>query len=494
MLILDEPTSGVDPIARDRFWELLIDLSRNRAVTIFVSTHFMNEAERCDRVCLMHAGRVLAQGAPAELTRATGKRNLEEAFVSYIEQADREKESRETISSQLTPPAAAPAGIWHPPSSAPFSATRLWALAKREALEIRRDPVRLAFALLGPLLLMIVFGYGISFDVENLSYAVLDRDQTPESRAYLENFAGSRYFKQQPPLADYAGLERRLADGSLKLAIEIPPRFGRDLKRGREPEVAVWVDGANPFRAEVSRGYAEGVHQAYLAELARQSPMPTPASIPTANVEMRFRYNQDFQSVYAMVPGTIMMLLGMFPAMMTALAVVREKELGSITNLYTTPLTRLEFLLGKQLPYVAIAFLNFVCMVALALLLFRVPIKGSYSALAVGALLYVAGSTAFGLFVSTFVRTQIAAIFASAILTTMPAIQFSGLLMPVSSLSRDARAIGAAFPSTYFHHVSVGAFTKGLGFAELRGDYVALTSLILIFLLLALAFLRKQER
>ena len=176
---------------------------------------------------------------------------------------------------------------------------------------------------------------------------------------------------------------------------------------------------------------------------------------------MRFRYNQDFKSVYAMVPGTIMMLLGMVPAMMTALAVVREKELGSITNLYVTPLTRTEFLLGKQLPYIAIAFVNFLCMVALALLLFRVPIKGSFGALALGALLYVAGTTAFGLLISTFVRTQIAAIFASAILTTMPAIQFSGLLVPVSSLSRDGQVIGAAFPEHLFSSRQRGRLHQG---------------------------------
>ena len=492
ILILDEPTSGVDPVARDRFWELLIDLSRNRGVTIFVSTHFMNEAERCDRVCLMHAGVVLAQGAPTEVVQAAKAKNLEDAFISYIERASSE------LSLAPAPVDVAPATpLTSPAPRAPrpslFSVGRLWALVKRESLEVRRDPVRLAFALLGPLLLMIVFGYGISFDVESLSYAVLDHDRTPESRAYLENFAGSRYFKEQPPLLDYAALERRLNSGNLKLAIEIPPRFGRDLKRGRAPEVGVWVDGANPFRAEVSRGYVEGVHQAYLAELARQDPAPVSAGKPPATIEVRFRYNQNFKSTYAMVPGTIMMLLGLIPAMMTALAVVREKELGSITNLYVTPLTRPEFLLGKQLPYVVIAFINFLCMVALALVLFRVPVKGSYGALALGALLYVAGTTAFGLLISTFVRTQIAAIFASAILTTMPAIQFSGLLVPVSSLSRDAKAIGATFPSTYFHHVSVGAFTKGLGFAELRTDYAALGVLIALFLLLALALLRKQE-
>ena len=493
MLILDEPTSGVDPVARDLFWELLIDLSRNRGVTIFVSTHFMNEAERCDRVCLMHAGRVLAQGTPGELANAAGTASLEDAFICYIEQANAGG-ARTSVTGDVVPASVPTMPNGREQDTGRFSLGRLLALIKRESLELARDPVRLAFALLGPLLLMIVFGYGISFDVENISYAVLDHDRTPESRAYLENFAGSRYFREQAPLLDYAALERRMRSGEVKVAIEIPPGFGRDLKSGRVPQVGVWVDGANPFRAEVSRGYVEGVHQVYLAELARHAPAPVAVGRSPATIEVRFRYNQDFRSVYAMVPGTIMMLLGMVPAMMTALAVVREKELGSITNLYVTPLTRIEFLLGKQLPYVAIAFLNFLCMVALALLLFRVPLKGSFEALALGALLYVGGSTAFGLFVSTFVRTQIAAIFASAILTTMPAIQFSGLLVPVSSLSRDAQVIGAIFPSTYFHHVSVGAFTKGLGFAELRADYAWLALLIGMYLLAALSLLRKQEK
>jgi len=488
MLILDEPTSGVDPVARDHFWELLIDLSRNRGVTIFVSTHFMNEAERCDRICLMHAGRVLAQGAPAELTAAAGAATLEDAFVAYIERASELPAPAGSLA--LVPETPLVEGL---PRVEAFSLRRLLALMRRESLEVRRDPVRLAFALLGPLLLMIVFGYGISFDVENLSYAVLDQDRTPDSRAYLENFAGSRYFREQPPLADYKELERRLANGTLKIAIEIPPQFGRDLRRGRSPEIGVWVDGANPFRAEVSRGYVEGVHQAYLDELARRDPAAT-VNNPLARVEVRFRYNQNFKSVYAMVPGSIMMLLGLIPAMMTALAVVREKELGSITNLYVTPLTRTEFLLGKQLPYVAIAFFNFLCMAALALVVFHVPIKGSYGALGFGALLYVTGTTAFGLLISTFVRTQIAAIFASAILTSMPAIQFSGLLVPVSSLSPDAKVIGALFPATHFHHIAVGTFTKGLGVAGVLRDYAFLAALIVLFVLLALTALKKQER
>ncbi len=491
MLILDEPTSGVDPVARDRFWELLIDLSRNRGVTIFVSTHFMNEAQRCDRVALMHAGKVLAQGTPAAIIEERGAANLEEAFIAYLQEA----EAGERTAADGTPAGdafEAPARAAQVPAPARFSPGRLWAYVRRETLEILRDPIRLAFALLGPILLMIVFGYGISFDVENLSYAVLDRDRSPESRTYLENFSSSRYFRERPALRDHMDMEQGLRSGRLKFAIEIPPDFGKDLKRGRHPQVAAVLDGANPFRAETSRGYLEGVHQAYLARIARDDGQAPPA-LPV-NVEIRFRYNQDFKSVFAMVPGVIMMVLILIPAMMTALGVVREKELGSITNLYVTPVTRLEFLLGKQLPYVVLSLVNFACLLLLTVFLFEVPIKGSLPALLAGATLYVIAATEFGLLISTFVKSQIAAIFASAILTTLPAIQFSGLLLPVSSLSRDAKLMGAAFPSTYFHHISVGVITKGLRLHELIPDYAALLAVIGAFLLLALALLRKQER
>jgi ribosome-dependent ATPase len=491
MLILDEPTSGVDPVARDRFWELLIDLSRNRGVTIFVSTHFMNEAQRCDRVSLMHAGKVLAQGTPAAIAEGRGAANLEEAFIAYLQDA----EAGERNAADAGPADDAfqtPGHASQDPAPARFSPARLWAYVRRETTEILRDPIRLAFALLGPIVLMIVFGYGISFDVENLPYAVLDRDRSPESRTYLEGFSSSRYFREQPPLIEYKDMEQGLRSGRLKFAIEIPPDFGKDLKRGRRPEVAAWLDGSNPFRAETSRGYLEGVHQAYLARIARDDGQPL-RKLPV-DLEVRFRYNQDFKSVFAMVPGVMMMVLILIPAMMTALGIVREKELGSITNLYVTPVTRLEFLLGKQIPYVVLSLLNFACLLLLTVFLFEVPVKGSLLALTAGATLYVIAATEFGLLISTFVKSQIAAIFASAILTTLPAIQFSGLLLPVSSMSRDARIMGAVFPSTYFHHISVGAITKGLRLRDLIPDYASLTVLIGAFLLLALALLRKQEK
>ena len=488
ILILDEPTSGVDPLARDRFWEALIDLSRNQGVTIFVSTHFMNEAARCDRIALMDSGCVLATGTPAELVRFREVATLEDAFVSYLEEAtgSRARASEVVLlsgSANRSRPEAA---------SSRFSPRRLLAYTIREALELLRDPIRLGFSLFGTALLMLVFGFGVSTDVNNLSFAVLDHDQSPESRAYLEELRGSTYFVEKPPLADYGELDNRLRSGAIRTAIEIPPAFGRDIKRGRPVWVAAWVDGAMPFRAETIRGYLQGMHELYLADPAVKT--TGPAAPTPADIELRFKYNQDFDSIYAMVPSTIALMLGLFPAILMALGVVREKELGSITNLYVTPVTRIEFLIGKQLPYVAVAMANLTLMFTMALFVFQVPLRGSFPALLVGALLYVTAMTAYGMLISAFTSTQIAALFGTSILTVLPATQFSGMMTPVSSLAGAAQLIGRAFPMTYFVPISVGTFTKGLGFADLGANLAALAAFIPILTGLNLLLLRKQER
>jgi len=494
VLILDEPTSGVDPLARDRFWELLIDLSRKEGVTIFVSTHFMNEAARCDRVSLMDSGRVLATDTPAGLIAARGTARLEDAFISFLEEAAGAEAGAATELPARAANEMAGASGTEPASSrsSSFSLQRLAACTIREALELVRDPIRLGFALFGTTFLMLVLGFGISTDVNSLAFAVLDHDQSHESRAYLEELRGSAYFVEKPPLADYLDLEKRLADGDIDAAIEIPPGFGRDIARRRPAWVATWIDGARPFIAQTIRGYLEAMHQLYLADPITRTTQPTPP--PPADIEVRFKYNQDFESIYAMVPGTISILLALFPAILMALAVVREKELGTITNLYVTPVTRLEFLLGKQMPYVGLAMVNFALMFTMALLVFGVPLKGSFLALLAAALIYVTATTAYGMLVSAFAHTQIAALFGTTILTVLPATMFAGMMVPVSSLTGMARIMGRLFPMTYFLPVSVGTFTKGLGFAELVTNLAALLLFIPVLLALSLLLLRKQER
>jgi len=489
LLILDEPTSGVDPVARDLFWRLMIDLARRDGVTIFISTHFMNEALRCDRISLMHAGRVLVSDTPAAIIARHGAATLEQAFIACLQEAAGPADAAAAAPATA---AARVAGVAAPaPRRWGFSLARALTYSLREGLELRRDPVRASLALLGTALLMFIIGYGISLDVENLSFAVLDRDQTGLSQSYALNLAGSRYFVEKPPIADHAELDARMRSGELALAIEIPAGFGRDLQRGRTVTIAAWADGAMPTRGETVRGYVQAMHVQWLATMARQRLGAAPA--PAGTLETRYRYNPDVKSLPAMVPAVIPLLLMMIPAMLTALSVVREKELGSILNLYVTPVTRAEFLLGKQLPYVLLALLNFALMAALAVTVFGVPIKGSLPSLGLAALLFVLVSTGFGLLASTFTRSQIASIFVTMIGTLIPCVQFAGLLNPVSSLEGLGAVIGRVYPATHFLAISRGVFSKSLGAGDLASSYWALAAAVPVVLGAAVLLLKKQE-
>ncbi len=487
MLILDEPTSGVDPVARDMFWQLMVDLSRQDKVTIFISTHFMNEAERCDRMSLMHAGKVLASGTPQELVKQRGAANLEEAFISWLQEAA--GPAPEATLSQVAAP------VVHENSQPPrqgFSLRRLFSYSRREALELRRDPVRSTLALMGTVILMLIMGYGISMDVENLRFSVLDRDQTVSSQAWSLNLAGSRYFIEQPPLTSYDELDKRMRSGEVAVAIEIPPNFGRDIARGTPVKIGVWVDGAMPSRAETVRGYVQAMHQTWLQDVMARQPNANGQN-GLMTIETRYRYNPDVKSLPAIVPAVIPLLLMMIPSMLSALSVVREKELGSIINLYVTPTTRSEFLLGKQLPYIVLGMLNFLLLCALSVFVFGVPHKGSFLTLTLAALLYVTIATGLGLLISTFMKSQIAAIFGTAIITLIPATQFSGMIDPVASLEGPGRWIGEIYPTSHFLTIARGTFSKALDLMDLWQLFIPLAIAIPVVIGLSVLLLKKQE-
>ena len=493
ILILDEPTSGVDPIARDNFWELLIDLSRKQGVTIFITTHFMNEGMRCDRISLMNAGKVLACDAPQKLIDDRGATNLEEAFIGYMESAIPEEA---TAGKETKKPSASTAAAVQPmkkPSAFQLHLGRMIAYARNETMQILRDPVRLVFSFLGSALLMLVFGFGITTDIENIRYAAFDLDQSPESRAYLEQFAGSKpYFVQTPPVRSSDEGLRRLQSDNVSVVLEMPPNFGRDLRRGSNPDVLAEVDAAMTFRGETVAQYVQGVHNKMLQNPANGlqiGPMKN-----TAKFEERYMYNPTFESVYSIVPSIPALLLVLIPAILMAVSIVREKELGSMINFYVTPTGRLEYLLGKQLPYIAIGMLNFFILVAMALVVFGVPIKGSFLFLTFTTLLYVTATTGIGMAISTFTTSQVAAVFVTAILTITPTIQFSGLLQPVSTLMGKARIVGTLWPTTYYMHSSVGAYTKGLRPELMLQDIIFLACCIPILWAFSTLGLRKQEK
>jgi ribosome-dependent ATPase len=493
ILILDEPTSGVDPVARDHFWELLIKLSRENNVTIFVTTHYMNEAYRCDRVALMSMGRVLACESPDELISRRGCKTLEDAFIGYmmddiatsgsIPAEDEEKQSIPLVifSDRV-----------HKQQQL-FDIYRLAALVRRETIELFRDPVRLITSFIVAPILLIVFGFGISTDIENINFAVLDYDRTLWSRDYLEYYSGSRYFTEKASIGSPSEIEKGFQKGDFKMVIEVPPGFEKDIKRGRSPFVGIWIDGTMPFRAETTKNYVEGVHLGYLADLAKTLPVQ-PAGLTNARIEPRYWYNPLVRSRYAVVPGLLAVVLMLVPSMLTAIGVVREKELGSIANFYSSPMTRMEFLWGKQLTYVAVNAISFLVLVSVILFLFKIPFKGSYPALVVGALLYIIVSTGIGLFISTFTQTQIAALVAAFVITLVPSFDFSGLITPVSALTGGAKVMSLIFPARYFLSISVGTFTKGIGFPELVWDYVFLAVIYASIQGMTVMLLKKQDK
>jgi ribosome-dependent ATPase len=495
ILILDEPTSGVDPVARDSFWELLITLSRDQGVTIFVTTHFMNEGMRCDRISLMNAGKVLACDVPQKLIEARHAPNLEEAFIAYMEDAIAANPTPAGTSAPAAEPAPSTAATTPVQQSAiALAIGRLRAYARNETMQIMRDPVRLMFAFLGSALLMLVFGFGITTDVEHIRYTSLDQDQSPESRRYLEQFAGSpRYFSKTTVPASFDQALSHLQSDATSLVLEIPPNFGRDFRRGNQPEVLAQVDGAMVFRGDTVGQYVQGVHATFMRDLVQQLQFNVPFT-NKANIQDRYMYNPTFDSVYSIVPSVPALLLLLIPAILMTVSIVREKELGSMINFYVTPTRKLEYLLGKQLPYVVIGIINFVILTVLALIIFQVPIKGSFLTLFFCTILYVAATTGLGMVTSTFTSSQVAAVFVTAILTIVPTIQFSGLLQPVSTLQGNAARIGSIWPASYYMHSSLGAYTKGLDPSLMVRDLVFLACCIPVLLGISLFGLRKQER
>ena len=739
VLILDEPTSGVDPAARDMFWRHLLRMSREDKITIFVTTHFMNEAARCDRISFMHQGRVLAIGTPAELVAQYHAPNLEEAFVQYLlldEKAQKGKTELpppsqrsaagegwgggsnrvsapdmktssdtaanesptapaspaalppspcgggdgggvrphtvdtdsstdvgrpfmadienvghkcptydtggETLTSvpRVTPPQPSPTGggslsveagasgssnsdseppaitIDHTPTAAPSSAAlppppvgegrgggskptsvasflndaisvpetssaeatatlpppqpspaadagasceggslpvgespagaespavlpppsqrsaagegwgggsaristsdvetssdttakasptpttgllpwlaTIRTFAIREGKELLRDHVRTFFALFGPVILMTAVTWGVSFDVGQLAFAVRDHDQSAESRAITEYFSGSANFRALPPLATDADIDTALESSTAKMVIDIPPGFGRDLLRGNRPELGFYLDGAESFNAASLNGYIISILGDYARDQARAHGIALPPD--AARIVPRYRYNPDFKSILAIAPGVLMLALSLFPAMMAAVGVVREREIGSIANFYASPASRLQFLLGKQLPYLAAAMTSFLILYLMMRYWFGVPLNGSAAALISGTFLMCCTTTATGLLVSCFTRSQVAAIFITAVGTVMPAMSFSGFLVPVSSLQGGAYVMGKILPSAWYANLTTGTFTKGLGYPELIREHLILGSYYLLLLALATANLKKQER
>ena len=483
LLILDEPTSGVDPSARNGFWAELHRLADEDNVTIFVSTHYLSEAERCDRVAFMDQGRILETGSPSSIKNAFGTETLEDAFIACLKQKRSKPDSEFPTQKVLITQSNLAHVRWR-------SLRRLVATAFRESRELIRDPVRLGVSLLASAFLLLVLGHGISMDVSNLTFAVQDHDRSAASRALVEELEGSRYFTRRPNPENENAAERMLTSGEASLLVDIPPSYGRSLRSGQPSEIGFWLDGGMPSRAETAASYAQMLFQGYLLNL-QSSRMETASTFET---EIRYRYNPNVESAMAFAPGCIGILLMLTPAMLMAVAIAREKELGPILNLYATPLRVWEFLIGKQLPYILIGVVNFIVLFLLVRVEFGVPFSGSFPALLLAAILQSVVATGFGMIIAALTRSQVAALTAAQILTMVPSIGYSGLVVPIGSMEGAAWYVAHGFPSSYFHGAVIGSFLKDFGFQDMAWRLWALLGFGLAFLALALFMTREQER
>ena len=368
---------------------------------------------------------------------------------------------------------------------------RIFAITKRELREIIHDPMRISLCLIAPILLMIVFSYGVNFDINNITTVAVDQDHSQQSRAYIAQYQHSRYFNFVGYAATTQAGNAALAANQAQLLINIPAGFTRDLMDGQTPTLAITLDGSNPLVARLIQGYVMAINNNYLQQLFMQTHgMQLPQAF---HVETRYWYNQAMESKYALVPGFIALILLSIPAILAALAIVREKELGTLVNFYVTPITRLELLFGKQIPYVLINCVNLLILTLMTICLFRVPLLGNSLAFFSGGLLYILVSTSFGLFLSSFTRTQIASIIITFIVTLVPSFLYSGLLAPISSLVHVEYIIGTLFPTYYFVSICINVFTKGLGFSANISNYCVLLIFFIGFSSLSCLMLKKQE-
>jgi len=377
---------------------------------------------------------------------------------------------------------------------------RVWAVTYKEWREILRDRLFFAMAFGLPVLIFLVLSYGISFDVEKIPFAVHDQDRTAMSRDFLHRFIDSRYFDYKGDVSSERDLDPLLADSDIRFAIIIPPRFQERLLAGQATSVQSLIDGVFPYRAEVAKGYVTAIIANYnalsladhLAGKLGTSREQALIQVSPVRLESRYLYNQALSSQWSISSGLMMLVLMVTPPFLTALGVVREKENGSIYNIYASTISRSEFILGKFLPYLLISCLNILVLWWLVMNVFGTPFKGDPLFYYVASVIYVICTAGAGLLVSLLVRTQIAAVTLTMVISFVPAMLYSGLMVPIESMATETKIESHLFPTLYYLRISWGSFLKGLGWAELWFDVAAL--MLYAILLWVIGFLNFHKR
>jgi len=373
---------------------------------------------------------------------------------------------------------------------------RTLAVASKETKEILRVKLFLILAFVVPFIMFIVFGYGISLDIEHMPFAYIDHDHSQLSAQLVEKFKG-RFFDLREELFDQKRADRLLTGGRLRAVMVIPPDFSREVYKGNRAEVQFLIDGGYPYRALTIKGYAQAIIGAFERELMEEKVKRSGLSgqlVHPIGIETRYFFNESLKSSYALVPGLIVIILLMNPAVLTALAIAREKEFGTIYNIYSTPIRKWEFLIGKIIPYLVISAINFFVIVIAIRVLFQIPMKGHLTSLMPGAFLYVLINVSFGLLVSSVTRTMVSAQIVTVIVTVIPAFLYSGLLIPVANLEGAASVVAHLYPSMYFMKIVHGVYLKDLGLVDLLPHVMILVLYFVVLFSAGIWVFRKREK
>jgi len=372
--------------------------------------------------------------------------------------------------------------------------SRILAIIRKETREVVRDPVYLGLAIAVPVVVMILLGLGFVLDVKNLPVAFYDQDRSTLSRDYIYSFTNSEYFHLVGFVENPEQLDRMIRSAQVRAVVVIPPDFSRKLDGGYPVGVQILVDGSFATRAMIVTGYVAAIDSQFNAQLAanylaRQGAVNT--TIVPVSVEGRVWYNPSLETKNSIVPGLLVITLMFYPSLLAALVVVREKERGTIFNLYCSPVRRWEVIAGKAVPYIGVALVDYFLLFALSLAVFKVRFVGNFLVLTLAALLYISCCIGVGLVVSVFCRTQVAAILITFVAMMTPSLLFSGMLTPVASMDRSAQMISRVIPASYFMGMARGVYLKGLGFYYYLPDFLTLLAFAAVVYGIAILGFRK---
>ncbi len=369
-----------------------------------------------------------------------------------------------------------------------MNATRLLAMARKEWIQLKRDPRSMILAFVLPLFLLLFFGYAITWDVEDLSLAVVDHDATASTRRLVEAFEATGYFRvtDRPPTPRAA--DRLLVQGKVRGVLVIPPDFTKLLRSGKQAPLQLLVDGSDANTATIALNYGEAI----VARYAQNAILDGRERRAPLRVESRVWYNPTLESRNMIVPGLVAVIMSIIAAMLTALTIAREWERGTMEQLASTPVSRLEVVLGKILPYVLIGVVDVAVTVVAGMVIFGTPLNGSVPELALLTLLFLIGALGFGMFISAAVKSQVLATQIAMVATYLPAVLLSGFLFDIASMPPVLRAVTYLIPARYYITVTRGIFLKGVGLEVLWVQGVFMAVFAALGLGLATRFFRKE--